>query len=150
MTKSLKNVYRPHARVHPPTGEKSRTMQEFREESNINIIMAKYEKTKMIDHLNENQGHYGDFISYDDYHSSLNKIYAAQATFDSLPAQMRFKFNNDPAQFLNFVQDEKNYDEMVEMGLANARPPAPKEQIPQTSSPTEPKKNASETPSDTA
>lgn len=117
MTKNLRGVYRPHDRVHPPTGETSRTMQEFREESNVNNIMAKYEQTKMLEHVNEHQGHYGDFISYDDYHTSLNKIYAAQEAFDSLPATVRLKFNNDPADFLNFVQDENNHDEMIDMGL---------------------------------
>ena len=35
---------------------------------------------------------------------------------------MRSRFENQPYKFLEFAQDENNYDQMVEMGLANAIP----------------------------
>ena len=37
--------------------------------------------------------------------------------FEELPATIRKKFENDPAKFLDFVNDERNADEMVELGL---------------------------------
>ena len=32
------------------------------------------------------------------------------------------RFNNEPHRFLNFVQDESNYDELTKMGLINTPP----------------------------
>ena len=47
----------------------------------------------------------------------MNQIIAAQEAFNSLPSDIRKKFDNDPAEFLEFVSDEKNNDEMIQMGL---------------------------------
>lgn len=122
------NMYRPHDRVqlHPGPG---RTKQSFADESNINIIMKRYEKTGMLDHLNRFDGQYGDFIEAPDYHTAMNAIREAGELFMTIPAGVRAKFENDPAKFLAFVQDEKNHEEMVEMGLARQKlvepPPEP-------------------------
>jgi len=37
--------------------------------------------------------------------------------FNDLPSSIRSRFGNDPAAFLDFVQDENNADEMVKLGL---------------------------------
>ncbi len=103
------------------TGE-SMTKQSFRNESNINIIMAKYAKTGLIDHVKKYEGRYEDVTGVEDYHTSLNRIHAAQAAFMSLPSGVRTKFDNDPGEFLNFVNEPDNLEEMYEMGLAK-RPP---------------------------
>ncbi len=134
----MQGMYRPHERVQLDPGE-GRTKQSFAEESNINLIMAKYEKTGMLDHFNEHQGEYADFIGASDYHTSMNLIREAGEAFMTIPAGVRAKFANDPAQFLAFVQDAENLDQMVEMGLAKRRPPEP---------PTEakPKSRAEDTP----
>ena len=52
--------------------------------------------------------------------------------FEELPSQIRKKFNNDPAQFLDFVQNENNKDALYEMGLALAPIPI-EEEIPKQS-----------------
>ena len=36
---------------------------------------------------------------------------------------MKARFNNEPFEFLRFVEDEKNHPELVEMGLAHAPQP---------------------------
>ena len=109
------------------------TKQAPKDECDINRIMAKYEKDGLLDHLNTHQGDYGDFVDFNDYHSSLNAIHAAQNAFMSIPPAIRAKFNNDAAQFLEFTQDPKNLDQMVDLGLArrpvkaspDAEPPKP-------------------------
>jgi phage internal scaffolding protein len=88
--------------------------------------MRKYEKTGMIDHLNTHQGDYRNFIEAPDYHTSMNLIREAGEAFMTIPAGIRAKFANDPAQFLAFVQNPDNHDQMVEMGFAKARPLAEK------------------------
>lgn len=98
--------------------KKSLTKQSFKDEANINNIMARYEKTGVVDNVMVNPGQYGDFSEVTTYQESLNKIYEAQVMFDSLPAQIRAKFENDPVLFVEFCSDENNHEKLVEMGLA--------------------------------
>jgi len=86
--------------------------------------MAKYQKTGAITHLANNQSEYG-FATSIDFTQSMNIVAKAQSMFNDLPSSIRLKFKNDPASFLDFVQDESNADELVEMGLANAIPSDP-------------------------
>ncbi len=96
--------------------------QSFQKECDINTIMRKYEKSGLIEHLNTNQGQYGNYIGFEDYHSSLNQILAADAAFLTIPSRIRAKFNNDPGVFLEFAQNPENHEEMVELGLATQKP----------------------------
>ena len=134
-----RDVYYPHKRKGLSfEGIPSLCHQSFQAECDVNGIMKKFEKTGLLDHVNEHHGDYGNYIGFDDYHASLNSIRAAEDAFNSIPAKIRAKFDNDPAQFLLFVQDDDNHDEIVAMGLANAGPedgpretkPLPREETP--------------------
>ncbi len=96
----------------------SLTKQSFTKECDINNIMAKYQKTGAIDHVNKHEASYG-FATSHDFQSALETIRTGQTMFDELPSSIRTKFENDPAKFLDFVQDNKNQAEMVELGLAH-------------------------------
>ncbi len=92
------------------------------DDCNINTIMARYEKTGLIEHVKEIQGAYGDFSEIQDYQSSLNQVIATRKMFDTLPSKIRGQFNNNPGTFLDFCEDPENFDEMVEMGLVLPAP----------------------------
>lgn len=98
--------------------EETRTKQSFKDECDINNILSKYAKTGIVNHINQSEGQYGDFSSEQDYQKALNIVIEAQNTFASLPAEVRDKFANDPAQFLKFTEKEENIEELVKMGLA--------------------------------
>lgn len=102
----------------PVTGEvqTSRTKQSFAQESEINNIMAKYEKTGVIEHVKAHSG-YADMPSGLDYQSALQMTLDAQMSFNELPANIRREFNNDPFEFLAFVEDPDNVERMAELGL---------------------------------
>lgn len=100
---------------------KSRTFQEFKNECNINNILAKYQKQGVLEHFNKHQGDYSDYTNVQDYHSSYNQIIAAQDAFNDLPSSVRKRFNNDPGSFLEFVGNPDNVEEMCELGLAKPR-----------------------------
>lgn len=102
------------------TDEVSLTKQSFAKESDINFIMAKYQKTGLIDHVCKYEGTYGDFLAVVDYQSSLNAVINAQEEFNSLPSSLRARFSNDPAQFLQFVNDDSNREEAIKIGLIDA------------------------------
>jgi len=97
---------------------KSLTKQSFTAECDINNILRKYQKTGALDHVNKHEAIYG-FATSHDFQSALEIIRTGQTMFDELPSSIRTKFENDPAKFLDFVQDKNNQAEMVELGLAH-------------------------------
>lgn len=105
----------------------SQVKQAEAEACDINNIMKRYERDGIIDHVNKYQGRYDDVADAVDYHTALNIAHRADAMFMTLPASVRDRFNNDPGAFLEFAQDPKNLDAMIEMGLAPAKevPPGP-------------------------
>ncbi len=97
---------------------KSLTKQSFTAECDINNIMRKYQKTGAIDHVNKHEASYG-FATSDTFQESLDIVARGQSMFNELPSSIRTKFENDPAQFLEFVQNPENTKEMQELGLAH-------------------------------
>jgi len=94
----------------------SRTKQQFKEECDINTIMKKFEKTGLINHIKEG-GTYGDFTNVSDYHAALNQVIEADEAFMTLPASTRKKFDNDAAKMIAFLDDSKNDEEAIKLGL---------------------------------
>ena len=123
----LRSARVPHTRVHPDLEYTSMTKQSFQGETNINSIMKKYQKTGLIEHVNEHRGEYADFLNAPDYHTALNRVIEANDMFASLPSELRTRFDNDPGKFLSFVDDEENIPEMKDMGLIPKAPVAPTE-----------------------
>lgn len=111
--------------------EKSQTQQHHVDACDINKIMAKFRKTGLIDHVQQHQGVYKDVASVGDFTDAMNIVAKASQSFEQLPSEMRLRFNNDPAEFLDFVKNPKNSDQLIEMGLAVRR------EVPQKPSPVE-------------
>lgn len=110
----------------------SRTMQAPKAECDINTIMSKYQKTGLLTHVNEHQGQYADLGDSVDFQMANNHLIAANESFQSLPSSLRKKFDNDPAQFLDFVNDPKNIQEMQKMGLTKTPYQKPTPETPPT------------------
>lgn len=139
MTKpKLMGFYRPHRRVQqdntyldPVTGKReqmpSMTKQEFQYECDINNVIKSFSATGMFKHVSANAGlgAYQDLPDAFDFQASLHEVQKAKEAFMTLPAKLRSRFGNDPADFLAFAQDPKNLDEMRTLGLAKPAPPAP-------------------------
>lgn len=60
-----------------------------------------------------------DFTQATDFHDYQNKIAQAQSSFESLPAILRKRFGNNSMNMLKFLQDPKNLNEAIELGLVN-------------------------------
>lgn len=103
----------------------SRTKQSFKAECDVNVIMKRFKKTAGVDFLNRYQGYltgeFGDFSEVVDYRTALEQVARAESVFGALPAALRSRFENDPAQFLDFVQDPANANELVSLGLATKK-----------------------------
>lgn len=136
----VRRPYDPTVKTSITFPEKTMTKQSFKDECDINTIMAKYQTTGLIEHVQSVRGAYGDFTSVEDYQLSLNQVIEAQAAFDNLPAKIRDRFANDPARLMSFLQDEANLDEARALGLVEPEkipagappqtPPAPAEESP--------------------
>lgn len=101
------------------------TQQHFKDEANINNIMIKYGARRVLEHYGQFKGNYGDFTDVQDYQESMNQVIAAQDMFATLPAKLRNRFKNDPSEFLAYVADEANRDEMKTLGLLKEEVQAP-------------------------
>jgi len=96
--------------------EPSLAQQHFKEECDINTILQKFNITGILPEAPLSP-RYGDFSGIGDYHTAMNRVLAAKTEFESLPAQIRARFQNDPAQLIEFLQDENNRPEAEELGL---------------------------------
>ncbi len=141
-SKKLSPSLRPHALSF--TGEKSLTHSHFQDECDINTIMTKYAQTGIL-MGSPKTPEYGDFSSVPDYQTSLNLVITAQNQFNALPPQIRERFQNDPATFLDFCSQEENKSEMEKLGLL-PKPEAEPAGAPPAGSAPEPPAGAPKTP----
>lgn len=129
--------YQPHQAVrsdglllNPKTGEfykpVPRTKQDFKDQCDINNIIKAFTLTGQINHISAKAatGVFMDVPDGLDYQAALNTVIAAENAFMALPALIRDRFKNDPAEFLEFVTNPANADELVRLGIRNAPPPA--------------------------
>lgn len=102
---------------------KSLAIQADEQNGNIHSILSKYEKTGgILPQLIKQNPQYGDYSDVPTYQESLNIVLKAADQFNSLDAKLRHQFQNDPSEFLNFVNNPENGKKLVEMGLAIAKP----------------------------
>ena len=50
-------------------------------------------------------------------HIALNTVAKADQMFSELPTKWKNRFNQDPNEFLKFVHDPGNGDEMIKLGM---------------------------------
>lgn len=106
--------------VDPDTGEElvSLTQQSFAEECDINEIVRRFGLTgEMPQSFAMPMA--GDFTGISDFHSAVNMVVQAQEEFETLPAELRKRFANDPGELIAFLGDERNREEAVKLGLVN-------------------------------
>lgn len=106
----------------------SLTHQECKRECDINFLVNRYCDTG---NWGPSDGHLpidSELTNFDgDFQSVMDRLVAAQEEFDSLPSKTRDRFGNDPARLISFLNDPKNYDEALKLGLVSerARDPEP-------------------------
>lgn len=114
----------------------TRTRGSFKNDCDINVVVNRFQKNGIIDHIARGQGSYGDFSTVEDYQSSLNRVMAARDSFEALPSKIRSRFYNDPAELIGFLENPANLQEAIELGLV-AKPQPESVQLNDVSSATE-------------
>jgi phage internal scaffolding protein len=98
--------------------EPTRAQQHHKDECDINVILERFGRTGQVP-VNAISGDYGDFSGVHDYHTALNTLIAAESQFEALPAKLRSRFNNEPSNLIEFLNDPNNKDQAIELGLIN-------------------------------
>lgn len=116
--KELKGMnYKPGMRLKPVhVGGISLTKQEFAQESDINQIMKRFPGFNLGSPV-EVQGVFADATGYGSFGDTLRRVDEAREAFMLLSPSVRGRFDNDPVQLIEFLQDEKNRDEAIKLGL---------------------------------
>lgn len=117
--KVFRNAYSPRKRVVTQVVGESRTKQSFRDECDINRIMARYQNTGVLEFVQRREAQYAD-VSALDYQEACNVVAGANSMFEQLPSALRARFSNSPAKLLEFLDDPSNRQEAVELGLVES------------------------------
>lgn len=96
--------------------EESVVQQQFAEEVDINTIVRRFGLTGELPN-GVNMPVSGDFTGVTDFHTAMNLIRQSEAAFAELPAEVRERFANDPARVISFLDDEKNREEAIRLGI---------------------------------
>lgn len=119
MAKELQSAYREHDRVlYKDEDRVSLTRQEFSDESDINSIMKRFEKTGMLPANNLTPKYLDLAGAPNNLQDVMNIMNEADAAFQRLPAQVRKEFDNDPVKFTEFAMNKENLPKLREWGLA--------------------------------
>jgi len=98
---------------------RGRTRQEDLESSDINNIIKRYWKTKELP-VDGREYFFADVSEMPDYQTALHMIEHGKEAFSHVKPDIRARFDNDAAKFLDFTSDPANRDELVDMGLLDA------------------------------
>lgn len=132
-----------YSRYHLPPNpgykndEPSMTQQQFKDEADINNIMARYQKTGvLVDPLTQTtrKPMFDDFSELGDFRDHQQAVIDAQEMFMQLPSRLRARFQNDPAELLQWLSNPANKEEAMELGLMT-KPPEMTPEMPLNPSP---------------
>lgn len=103
--------------------EQTLTIQSEKDNCDINVILARYAAANEIPIFPEGkEGRFGDFRNTPNFQEAMDRVAQAKEYFDTLPAEIRSRFKNEPAQLLDFMEDETNNEEAIKLGLRKAEP----------------------------
>lgn len=69
--------------------------------------------------------YYGDFTNVPDLRAALDEANNIEDRFLTLPAKIRDRFQNSPWKLAGFLQDPKNAEEAIFLGLLKRKAPEP-------------------------
>ena len=97
-----------------------RVKQAFKDECDINAIMARYNRTGILPQSRIG-ALYGDVSALTSYQDGLDLVARIDDAFAALPSAVRARFGNSPENLLDFLGDKRNLDEAVRLGLVTLK-----------------------------
>lgn len=102
----------------------SKTEQNHQNETDINKIVSRYQRTGQMP-TNLRLPYFGDFTGVTSYHEAVDRVREMETEFMKLPAALRKRFRNDPAELVDFLNDAENRSEAMKLGLVEYPSPIP-------------------------
>lgn len=138
--------YSPPPEVELEFTKPSLTQQHFKDECDINHIVATYQETGIMPQ-GERQPLFGDFAGIPtSFQESQSLFKEAQDKFYALPSDFRKMLDNSPQKLLEFMSNPANIDACVQVGLFNKPPEsAPKNKSQKPDNPAPPPVQPKET-----
>ena len=94
--------------------------QNFRDQCDINRIVKQYGVTGQVP-VTLRTPIQEDFVAVTDYHTAMTAVRKGRESFESLPAEVRYRFKNDPGRFVDFCLNPDNLDVAIKLGLSPER-----------------------------
>lgn len=122
-----------------------RTKQEFAKDCDVNEILKRCLQLGLPPLSADGQAALAwpdgaDATGIGSFTEAMNRVKAAEDAFMQLPANVRSEFDNDPAKLIAFVQDDRNRDRAIELGLVAKPPVEPVAPVPAPTAPVVPAK----------
>lgn len=101
--------------------EDGRTKQAFKDETDVNRLLAKAKVAGGLSHIEKHGAYYGDFQDFD-LLDAATKLSRARSIFEELPGELQREFHHSPAEFFEFVATKpeaelgKVFPELAEPG----------------------------------
>lgn len=108
------------------SAEGQRTKQEFREECDMNVIIRRFNQSGQLPVNMQNlRPVFADVSEIGDFASAVQQVTAAREAFNALDPDVRARFSNNPVNLVQWLQDDKNYDEAVRLGFIEKKAEVP-------------------------
>lgn len=106
-------------RITTENSKPTKTQQHHQAAHDINNIMKKYQKIGVGYNAlpPSSKGVYGDFTKFKNYQESVQAAIDADNSFNTLPSSVRKRFDNNPQQLFDFLNDKSNREEAISLGL---------------------------------
>lgn len=115
--------YRENGGIFYPEFGPGRTKQAFKDQCDINKMLKKAQVQGSIAHLLKYpEAAYGEFDGEFDLLTAYGKIEKAKEIFEDLPSEIRREHNNNPLQFVSWVNAPENRGKLAELLPVLAEP----------------------------
>lgn len=116
-------TFRKHADPIAPVGDVSMTDPQFLKDTDINTILDRYNKTGVLP--TRSGGVYADVSNLGDFADVMDRVNSARREFESMPSAIRARFGHDPVAYFEFVNDPRNTEECIKLGIKIEKVDAP-------------------------
>ena len=114
----IRDIFSDMARVQVDfSNSPSRTKSEFKEEADVNNIVAQCIKKAISLPSGDRQPLFEDFSNIGTYQDAVTSVAQANEEFSHLPSEIRAKFDNNVQSLMDFIGDPENKDEAIQLGL---------------------------------
>ncbi len=91
--------------------------QSMKDECDVNLIVARFAETGLIDHLADGIPAFVDVSELGDYRSIIEQVRKVDEYFAGLPAGVRGEFGNDAARFMDYLESGASAEDLQKLGL---------------------------------